>query len=260
MPLTEQAFFRQFRESGLLPAGPCRRAFAIGEYQIGRFTGRANISFGMPVIDNEGALKGVAFAALDLEQLALELKIPTPPNVSVTLTDRKGRILATDSLQTGRIGSQFTGPALYSAMKSLPAGMIESRDAKGVERLYAVSAVGAGNQPGLFVIASVVRDGVVASAKRELTVVLLLFTLWAVLGVVAARWIGNRTLVKPTRRLLGEINELSGNSDADAVALRKNVDEIGALSSAFHRLADTLKLRQAERDSNEAISLRVTPG
>ena len=228
------------------------RSFAIGEYQIGRITGRASINFGTPVLDNQGALKGIAFAALDLEQLARDVKIASPANISVTVTDRKGKILVTDAGQTGRIGSQYADSALYSAMKSLPAGAIESSDANGVERLYAVAAVGTGSQPGLFVVASVAREAVIASARRELFVVLLLFTMWAVLGIVAARWIGNKTLVTPTRRLIGEINALAGSDAAHELAPRKNIDEIEALSSAFQHLTGVLNLRNAERDSYEA--------
>jgi PAS domain S-box-containing protein len=228
------------------------RSFSIGEYKIGRNTGRADINFGMPVLDNQGAVKGVAFAALDLEQLALELKIAPPPNISVTLTDRKGRILATDASQTGRVGSQYTDPALYSAMKLLPTGTTESSDANGVHKLYAVVAVGDGRQPGFFVIASVAREAVIAPARRELTLVILLLILCGGLGMAVARWIGNKTLVTPTRRLLGEINALADNDAAHALAARKNVNEIEALSSAFQHLTGVLKLRDAERDSHEA--------
>jgi PAS domain S-box-containing protein len=237
-----------------------QRAFAIGNYQIGRLTGVPSINFGMPVLDNQGALKGVAFAALDLKQLALDLKIATPANVSLTITDRQGTIVATDILQTGRIGSRYPDAVLYNAMKTQPAGVIDQSDAKGVETLYAIAAVGAvGGEglPSLFVIASVAREAVTRPALQELLFVLLLFALWGAAGVAAARWVGNKTLVTPTRRLLGEINALAGDGTAQARPAGKNVDELGALSGAFHRLADILKLRQAERDRNEA-ELRET--
>ena len=228
------------------------RSFAIGDYQIGRFTGRPGITFGVPVVDNEGALKGVAFAALDLKHLALDLQIAIPSNVSITVTDRNGTILATDKSQTGRIGSRYPDAPLYSAMKTMPPGITEAIDASGVERLYAVATVGGGSQRGVFVIASVARAEVVAPARQELIVVLLLFTLWAALGIAAAQWLGKKMLVMPTRRLLGEINELAGDHSSDALAPPTNVDELGALSSAFRRLVGSLKLREAERDSNEA--------
>jgi PAS domain S-box-containing protein len=229
-----------------------QRAFAIGEYQIGRLTGVPSLNFGMPVLDNQGVLKGVAFAALDLKQLDLNLKIATTPDGSVTVTDRQGTIVATDVLQKGRIGSRYPDTVRYSAMKTRPAGVIDQSDAKGVETLYAIAAVGGGSQPSLFVIASIAREAVTGPARQELVFVLFLFTLWAALGVAAARWVGNRTLVTPTRRLLGDINALAGDDALHTASPGLNVDELGALSSAFHRVAVILKLRQAERDRNEA--------
>lgn len=115
------------------------RSFAIGEYQIGRITGRADINFAQPVFDNQDAIKGVAFAALNLEQLGLALQIAAPPNVSVTLTDRKGMIFATDMSQKDRIGTKFPDETLYRAMKTLPAGITEAIDSNGIARLYSDS-------------------------------------------------------------------------------------------------------------------------
>lgn len=228
------------------------RSFAIGEYQIGRITGRAVINFAQPVFDNQDALKGVAFAALNLEQLGLALQIAAPPNVSVTLTDRKGMIFATDMSQKDRIGTKFPDATLYRAMKTLPAGITEAIDSNGIARLYSVAAVGGGSQPSLFVVASVTREAVTGPARLELFVALLLFALCATLGLAAARWIGNKTLVMPTRRLLSEMNELAGNKEPRTLETDKTADEIEALSSAFRHLASILKSRQAERDIKEA--------
>ena len=232
------------------------RSFAIGEYQVGRITGRESITFSSPVFDNGGALKGVAFAALDLKRPALDLQIAIPSNVRVTITDRKGTILWTDMSQGGAIGSKYPDAVLHSAMKTLPTDITEASDARGDKRLYSVAAVGDGSQPALFVIASIAREAVTAPARRESVLVLLLFALWVALGFGLARWIGNKTLVLPTRRLLGEIGKLAGDDPLQGPATRKNADEIGALSSAIHRLGRILKMRSDERDGHEA-ELRV---
>ena len=89
----------------------------------------------MPVLDNSGAVKGMAFAALELQQLVLKPQTSMSPDVSVTVTDRKGLILATDIAQGSRIGSPYPDVALYSAMKTLPAGTTEGKDTDGVEKL-----------------------------------------------------------------------------------------------------------------------------
>ena len=45
------------------------RDFAIGEYQIGRITGKATLIFGYPVLDDAGHVRAVVFAALALAWL-----------------------------------------------------------------------------------------------------------------------------------------------------------------------------------------------
>ena len=231
------------------------RSFAVGDYQIGRITGRASINFGTPVLDSQGTVRGVAFAALDVRHMSLDAQIAVPLNTSVTVTDHNGTILATNTAHSDRIGSRYPDAVLYSAMKTLPAGVIQAKDTNGASRLYAVAPVGGGNQPGLFVVASVALDAVVAPVRRELLELLVLFILWAFSGMAFARWIGNRTLVAPARRLLGEMDQLAvghGLLASSSGRTPVRVDEIGALSRAFHRLADRLALRQAERDSHEA--------
>ena len=246
-----------FADRAYLKLALATRDFSVGEYQVDQITGRASINLGMPVLDNQGALKGVAVAALDLTQSAFNLKVGVPANVSVAVTDRNGTILGADISQSSRIGSRYPDAALYSAMKKMPVGFTEAKDANGIERLYSVASVGGDSQPNLFVIASIEREAVTGPARRELVVLFALFCLCVILGIAAARWIGNKTLVRPTRRLLGEINALAGNDATVALEPDKAVDEIEALSSAFHRLAAMLKLRRAERDITVA-ELRET--
>lgn len=152
------------------------RSFAIGEYQVGRITGRPLINFGMPVDDNQGAVKGVAFAALDLSRLALGMKTPGPDKVSVALTDRNGTIVGTDGSSDAGIGSKYADPALYSAMAALPKEAFEARDAAGEMKIYSVATVDDDSGAAIFVIASIARQAVTAPAERKAMLGLLLLT------------------------------------------------------------------------------------
>lgn len=238
----------QFGDRGYFRQAVDTRAFTIGDYQIGRITGQPSLHFAMPVFDRAQVLKGVAFAALDVSQLALGLKIGVDQNIDVTLTDRNGIILATDMAQRGRVGTQYPDEALYRAMQALPASVIEAQDAAGIPKIYAMTAVGDGRQPGVFVVASMARDAVLAPGWRKLQWELFTIALLTLLGVLAARWIGRRTLVAPARRLLADINQLAGDGAGTGAS---SPDEMAALSSAFARVAHILKRRDAERDSNQ---------
>ncbi|MDP2032135.1 MAG: PAS domain S-box protein [Polaromonas sp.] len=226
------------------------RSFAMGDYQIGRITGQTSINFGMPVYDNAGPLKGVAFVALDLSRLTPDVN-PSPGfPFSVSVTDRVGTIVGTDRAQTGRIGMPYRDEALARAMAAPAASTITAEDPNGAWRMYAVTAVGDGNRPGLYVVASIARDAVTAPLQRRLALELGVLLLLTVLGILAARWMGNRTVVAPARRLLKDINQLAG--DSAGLPGPVHGDEIVALSSAFSRVAGILAQRDAERDRNQA--------
>ncbi len=233
------------------------RSFAIGEYQMGQISGRPLINFGMPVNDNQGAVKGVAFAALDLSRLALGMKAPGPAKVSVALTDRKGTILGTDGLIGAGIGSKYADPALYTAMGARPSEAFEALDAAGEMRIYSVATVDDDSGAAIFVVASIARQAVTAPAERKAMLGLLLLTLLTIAGLMAARWIGNRTLVAPAQRLLADMHRLAGDGFEGFPGLSRGGDEVGELTSAFNRVATVLKLREDERDRDHAVLQKV---
>lgn len=227
------------------------RSFAMGDYQVGRITNQATINFGMPVYENTGTLKGVAFAALQLDRLAPDVNAPPGFPFSVTVTDRLGTIVGTDRAQTGRIGMPYPDEALAGARQAVPTSTITALDPDGAWKMYAVTAVGDDHRPGLFVVASIARDAVTAPLQRRLMLELGLLLLLTAVGILAARWTGNRTLVRPARQLLKNINQLAGTGADNASPMRG--DEMAALSLAAERVAAILKQRDAERDRHQAM-------
>ena len=226
--------------------------FAMGNFQMGLVTGLPSVGFGMPVFDQEAKLKGVAYAALEVTQLALTLKGTLPPAVSVTLTDRQGTILGVDPSQpAGRVGTQLRDSVLVTAQKMLPGQAVEAPDPSGVMRLYAVAAVADDTGPGLYVVASISRDAVTAPAWLELRGQLLWITSVVLLGILLARWIAQRTLVEPTRQLIRKINDMGQAETTGATAPPVGRDEIRSVSSAFDKFAQLLNARNAERDKQQ---------
>lgn len=72
------------------------RQFEIGEYDTERSSGKAGVGFVMPVYSPTGVLSAVAFTAVDVHAFRAALaEVAVPAGVSVSLTDRKGTVLAT---------------------------------------------------------------------------------------------------------------------------------------------------------------------
>lgn len=117
------------------------RDFAIGEYQIGRLTGKASVNFGYPVLDEAGQVQAVVLAALDLawlNQLATKAQLPSGSVLSVI--DRKGTILVRHPDRQNWVGKSFPAAPFIRTILTQGEGTIETRGIDGIVRLYAFTA------------------------------------------------------------------------------------------------------------------------
>src|SRR5258708_20235491 len=69
-------------------------SLAIGNYQLGRITGRKILLYGIPWRGDNGEMRGFIWAALDLDWLARHFadRFP-PPDTTLMIPDRNGTIL-----------------------------------------------------------------------------------------------------------------------------------------------------------------------
>ena len=231
------------------------RSFAMGDYQVGRISGKPTIHFAMPVLDEQRLPVGASVLALDLIYLQAGLKTPAHADTRVSVTDRNGTVLASDGKHGAAVGARLPDPALYSAMRALPGAAFEAPDASGDMRIYLVSAIRNDDTNAIFVVASVGRDAVTAPVQRQLLIGFLLLLLVTLSGLLVARVIANRTLVVPAQRLLKDIRALVRDGPDGPEGAReapKNDDELAELTSAFRRVAALLKARDAERERDHA--------
>ncbi len=71
------------------------RDFAMGDFQIGLFTGKPIVVFASPVLDATQAMQAVVYAALDLTWLTeFVTTVQVPPGVTLTVVDHHGTVLA----------------------------------------------------------------------------------------------------------------------------------------------------------------------
>ncbi len=235
------------------------RSFSGGDYQVGRITGQPSMNFGLPVYDDAGALKGIAFAAMDITRLDFISKIPLPQGVELTVTDRNGIIIGTDLSQGKRLGEALSDPVFRNALKTLPDQAVDGIDMHGVQKIYAVASAGYSvNGKSMYVLVTIAQSAVVAPIQKALAWTLLMIAALALVGLTTARWIGRRAILEPTQKLLQKVNALAGKDVAlPATNASQPANEIVALTGAFERMTDELKARDHQRDQGEA-ALRVT--
>jgi diguanylate cyclase (GGDEF)-like protein len=218
----DRGYFRLARE---------HKAFSVGEYQVGRVTGRAGINLGYAVLGESGLLEAVAFLGLDVAQIGRRAdSIPLPRGVAAIIEDADGKVLASTS----------------GAGDAVKAG--EKRAAGALRVMESHREVGRNpdGRAALLVHVSIPVEVVFAEANRQLTRNLLLLAL-ATAFVGAVAWVGtNVTIVPRLRALLRAAHQVRAGDLTARTGLPDDGEELSRVAAAFDRMAETLERREAE--------------
>lgn len=225
--------------------------FALGEYGLGRTSGRLGIGFGMPVMSSEGVLNGVAFAAVDITEVARTLaENQVLDGAQLRLIDRRGTVLAVHPASTGLQGSQEQDAVVLEAAKARLPGVREAMDPAGLARVYAFAPLVGPAGDGLFVAISAPRDLITAGPRARLGRDLLALLGMSAVGVACAWWLGRRLVVNPARAILNEAHQVGqGNLGARVTLGPLFQGELGEIGRSFNRMAESLQALLKERDA-----------
>src|SRR5262245_18455827 len=247
----DRLYFRLARETG---------RFAVGEYQIGRVTGKAAINFGFPIRDEQKKIRAVAFAGLDLDNLGrMAEETPLPPEGILSVIDVKGTLLARKPALKEQVGQKLWNPQVIESVLAGRDGVMEAKGADGIDWLLAHEVV-ATNPDGAFplrVLITVPLNRVFAEANRALVRDLLgisLATLFLLVGVwFGAEWFmlrKFRALLRAADRMRrGDLNARTGVSYGQ--------EELSQLAHAFDDMAGALQQRE-QTLQEQAISDPLT--
>ena len=220
------------------------RAFVISDYLVDRASGRASLAFAIPNLDADQQLRGIAFATIDLQRLAADNPIGPAQKARLVVTDRLGNVVASDSLSATALGSQYAS--------AVTARTLDSVDASGFEVMQTTVAVGESTEPGLFVHGSLRKADITRADQHSLNRSLIWLFLFTLAGALVANWLGVKTIVKPSVRLLRKLQALTGHSESGNVpARRRGANELAELTTAVDHLSATLDERQVAREAAE---------
>jgi diguanylate cyclase (GGDEF)-like protein len=247
----DRLYFRLAKETG---------RFAVGEYQIGRVTGQAGINFGFPVADGEKRVRAVAFAGLDLENLAkMAEATPLPPDGVLSVIDVKGTILSRKPVLKERVGQKLWNPQVIESILAGSEGVLEVKGEDGVDWLLAHQVIYK-NPDGAFplrVLITVPLNRVFSEANRALVRDLLGITL-ATLFLLVAVWFGAEWFMLRKFRALLRAAERMRSGDLNArTGIAYGREELGQLAHAFDDMAGALQQREQSLQE-QAISDPLT--
>ncbi|MDC4206964.1 MAG: EAL domain-containing protein (plasmid) [Candidatus Manganitrophus sp.] len=171
------------------------RSLAVGEYQIGRVSGKPSVNFAYPIFDDAGEIRGVAVAALDLSRLSeMVKKAKLPSGAMLTMTDRNGIVLVRYPDSDKWIGQPAPESQNIQVILS-QGGRGEASGPAGVPHLFGVTRLtGTGGE--FYISVAVPKAEAFADADQILTRNLLWIGFAGLMALAAVRIGGDRLILR----------------------------------------------------------------
>ncbi len=232
--------------------------FTVGEFAIGRLTGRNVLHFALPFYDDDARMGGVVIAALSLDWLADSIaRQDVPPGAALAITDRNGTVLARYPDNGRFIGRKMPNDKYWRVDHP---GTTATLDLDGVERIVGFSALQA-DSGGLLVSFGLNKAQAFTKIQRRTQRGIFLITL-STLIVLVLMWLGARRFIqRPLGQLVDAANQWRLGEFARRVDIRGK-SEIARVAGAFNSMADALEHRERElseaKERAEEAAARIT--
>jgi diguanylate cyclase (GGDEF)-like protein len=225
-----------------------RKAFSIGGYQVGRITKVPGMNFGYPLLDASGHLRGVVFAAMNLNWLSRILKNATvglASHPTINVIDQNGKILVHFPNGKKWVGRSLRRSLLEPLVgnEGTPA-VAEARGIDGTRRLYAFMAVHQGATDKSYIGVGIPLAAAFAKTDQRFLQDILLLLAAAGLTIVAALWGGEVFLLRRIRALGAAARSLAAGDLSVRSGLPHTGEEIGELAGNFDDMASALERHQ----------------
>ncbi|HSS63951.1 MAG TPA: EAL domain-containing protein [Gammaproteobacteria bacterium] len=231
--IADRSYFRRAMES---------RDFGVGDYQTGRITGVTAINFGYPVLNEDGRLQAVVYAALSLSWLnELARGAQLPEGSVLTVVDSGGTILARHPHSEKWVGKSAQDyPFMDAVLAQGGKGTAELNGLDGVKRLYAFTPLYDGGSGSVYVSVGIPTAVAFASAHRTLARNVAFMVVAAALALIAA-WVGSDVFVlRRVRALAAAARRLATGDMSARSGLPHGSEELGQLARNFDDMASAL--------------------
>jgi diguanylate cyclase (GGDEF)-like protein/PAS domain S-box-containing protein len=225
--------------------------FTIGDYEIGRVSGKPGVAVAYPVFGGKENLKAILIARLDLTWLKQFVNLANfPSGTVVTMIDKKGTILFRHPDPEKFLGKTMPEAPIVKTILNSDEGVGEECGLDKVKRIYGFTSLGHGSGdvyvsvgiPSKIAFTGVNKKMIRNSIGLGLTTFLTIMVTWLK---------GNFIIRHPLKRLLGATQQLAQGDLSVRTGSSYASDEIGRLSVAFDQMADSLQWREKELKRTE---------
>ncbi|WP_027578723.1 ATP-binding protein [Bradyrhizobium sp. Ai1a-2] len=213
--------------------------FTVGEFAVGRNTGRNVLQFALPFYDDGGRMGGIVVAALSLDWLATYIeKKGVPAGAALAITDRNGTCLARypdNALYVGKKLPAGKDPTLYNGT------VADMVNIDGVRRIVGFAAVG----EDLLVSYGLGKAQTFTKIERRTQRDVLFILTSALIVLILTAWGAQRFIQRPFAQLVDAANRWRLGEFGRPVDIPGN-SEIARVATAFNAMADAMKHREHE--------------
>lgn len=245
--LSDRLYFREAMKSG---------DFSVGEYQVGRITGKPSINFGYPIKNERGRIIGVVFAAMSLEKLGeLEIRVARqlPRGATITKVDKNGILLAQFPDGMRKIG--VAAPEWTSVLEKFTEnqGIIWTKDQKGEPHLFAYSQISSKLFKSDISVVLSMPERVALSRPNYLFYRNLLgLVVTTCLILMVGAFLNEVYIVRGMNSMQNAAQQIAGGDLRARITKIRGMTEVRQLARAFNEMANSLEQRETERREAEA--------
>ena len=239
----DRTWFRLARDSD---------AYSVGEFQVGRISGRPSINAAVPYRAADGR-REFLFAALDLGYLQeVASSVVLPPGGVLEIFDRSGALLVRHPPGPAEVGSRPLSAEAARRLLDGAAGTEVAETPTGERLIFALRPLRAAAGPAAAVLrVGIPEETVVAGADGALVRSLLLMAAIAAVAVGAAFAFGHFLVVRPLQRLEGVSARIGAGDLAARFGPPYSNGELGGLERSLDAMATAL---ETERTARHAVA------
>jgi signal transduction histidine kinase len=243
------------------------KRFVAGGYVFGRVIQKHTVNLTYPVLDDDGKVKAVVFAALDLVNLdRFVADIQLPPGSLLLTADSEGLIISRKPNPESWFGKPVS-PEMRSAMAGEPGKPVLLTGPDGVERLHRFARVGNNGLSDYTVTIGIPADAITASARHDQVLDFLALSVTIGLALLAAWFVGDVLVLRRVKRLATTANRIASGTLEARSGISYGKEEISELARALDAMAESLQekelqhlkaesqLREADRRKDEFLAM-----
>jgi signal transduction histidine kinase/CheY-like chemotaxis protein len=224
-----------------------RQMFVVGDYLIGRQSGRASLPLGYPFTGPAGDPRGVVFATVDLQRLNESLlDVEWPSDATLIVTDRNNTIIARHPDWRPWVGRSLVNDPMTKAIGARLEGTVDVEE-HGQKELFAFKKITSPADTGLTVRVVVSKGQAMAAANRAMYEGLVALGLVSFLVMAGVKAASDRLLLSPIVQLTKASRRLAAGDLGARAASSTTIPELTALGKDFDDMAAALEEREAAR-------------